>query len=74
MEDITTTLGAAAETTEAVADALSSGIAFEPMNFVSNLQYMGMGMLGIFIVIAAIWGVTVALNKIFASKPEKDGE
>ena len=64
MEDITTTLGAAAETTEAVADALSSGIAFEPMNFVSNLQYMGMGMLGIFIVTAVIVTVVNALNSL----------
>ncbi len=70
----TTAITDVTEAIETTAEALSSGIAFEPMNFVTNLQYMGMGMLGIFIVIAAIWGVTVALNKIFASKPEKDGE
>lgn len=27
---------------------------FKPMNFIANLKYMGMGMLGIFIVIAII--------------------
>lgn len=41
---------------------------FEPTNFVSNLGYMGTGMLGIFVVIATIWAVTVALNKIFSDK------
>ncbi len=45
---------------------------FEPSNFVSNLGYMGTGMLGIFVVIAAIWAVTVALNKIFTDKKKDD--
>lgn len=45
---------------------------FEPMNFVKNLSYMGIGMLGIFIVIGLIWLVTFFLNKIFSGK--KDGE
>lgn len=45
---------------------------FEPMNFVKNLSYMGVGMLGIFIVIGLIWIVTFFLNKIFSGK--KDGE
>ena len=40
-------------------------IDFNPMSFVDNLQYMGIGMLGIFIVIGVIMGVTVVLNKIF---------
>jgi len=39
-----------------------------PMNFVENLGYMGTGMLGIFIVIALIMGVTTALNKLFSGK------
>ncbi len=43
-------------------------ITFEPQNFVTNLTYMGTGMLGIFIVIGAIWLVTLALNKLFSSK------
>ena len=36
---------------------------FNPMEFVSSLQYMGKGMLGIFIVILVIVGITVVLNK-----------
>jgi len=43
---------------------------FTPANFVSSLQYMGMGMLGIFVVIGAIILVTVALNKF--TSPKKD--
>ena len=42
---------------------------FNPMNFVSNLYYMGVGMLGIFIVIGAIILVTVLLNKVTVKKP-----
>lgn len=37
---------------------------FEPMNFVDNLKYMGLGMLGIFIVIGAIVLLTMLLNHI----------
>lgn len=32
------------------------------MNFVTNLKYMGLGMLGIFVVIGIIALVTAALN------------
>lgn len=41
---------------------------FNPMNFVNNLRYMGLGMVGIFAVIGVIILVTVLLNKIFSSK------
>ena len=41
---------------------------FEPMNFVTNLKYMGFGMLGIFVVIGLIIGVTVLLNRATKSK------
>ncbi|MBR5232244.1 MAG: oxaloacetate decarboxylase [Clostridia bacterium] len=37
---------------------------FNPANFLSNLKYMGLGMLGIFIVIGIIVGVVVGLNKV----------
>ena len=40
------------------------------MNFVSNLHYMGVGMLGIFIVIGVIVLLTMLLNHI--TKPTKD--
>ena len=33
------------------------------MNFVDNLKYMGLGMLGIFIVIGIIVGAVLVLNK-----------
>ena len=38
---------------------------FNPMEFVNNLKYMGIGMLSIFIVIGAIVLVTILLNKLF---------
>jgi heme/copper-type cytochrome/quinol oxidase subunit 3 len=38
--------------------------AFEPMHFVDNLWYMGIGMLGIFIVIGVIMLLTMLLNKL----------
>lgn len=36
-------------------------------NFLSNLQYMGKGMLGILIVMGVIILVTILLNKVFKS-------
>ncbi|MBQ8508335.1 MAG: hypothetical protein IJ493_00315 [Clostridia bacterium] len=60
--------------TEAVTEVLTDPAAAEfvvsPMNFVTNLKWMGMGMLGIFIVMGAIILCTVALNKALA--PKKD--
>lgn len=38
---------------------------FEPMNFVSNLYYMGVGMLCILIVMGVLIAATVILNRIF---------
>ena len=40
---------------------------FNPMNFISNLKYMGLGMLGIFVVIGVIVLITVILNKVTKS-------
>ena len=48
--------------------AESAGFDFEPIQFIENLQYMGLGMLAIFIVIGVIVGITYALNAIFKSK------
>lgn len=42
-----------------------------PMNFISNLYYMGVGMLGIFAVIAVIILLTMLLNKVTAKKREQ---
>ena len=75
MEETTAVVTEAVEAAvEAVTEAASSGVMFEPLNFVMNLKWMGLGMLGIFMVIAAIWGVTVALNKIVSDKPKAEEE
>lgn len=44
---------------------------FNPMNFVSNLVYMGKGMLGIMIVMGVVIIIVTLLNKIFSSKKEQ---
>ncbi len=41
---------------------------FEAINFIRNLAYMGNGMLGIFVVIGIIIGVTALLNRLTAKK------
>ena len=38
----------------ALAAVADNGFKFEPSNFTSNLSYMGLGMLGIFVVIGVI--------------------
>ena len=55
----------AAAATESVAEEAAQ-ISFQPGNFVTNLQYMGLGMLVIFAVIGVIALTTVLINKIFA--------
>ncbi len=52
---------------------MAANIDFNPMAFVDNLYYMGMGMLGIIIVMGVLIGITTLLNKIF-SKPKKKDE
>ena len=47
---------------------------FEPMNFVENLRYMGLGMLGIFIVIGVIAALTLILNAVTAPKEKEDSD
>lgn len=41
---------------------------FNPMAFVENLKYLGIGMLGIFVVIAVIMAMTYLVNIIFKKK------
>ena len=41
---------------------------FEPINFVNNLKYMGVGMLTILIVIGASIAVTMVLNSVTRKK------
>ncbi len=45
-----------------------NGIEFNPMNFVENLKYMGLGMLGIFVVIGLIVISTMILNRVTSPK------
>ena len=45
---------------------------FTPMNFVNNLYYMGLGMLGIFIVMAVIILVTALLDRLTRGKGKKE--
>lgn len=43
-------------------------LAFNPMNFVNNLGYLGVGMLIIIVVMAIIIGATALLNNITKGK------
>ena len=44
---------------------------FEPLNFVENLKYMGVGMLGVFMIIGIIVIATYAIGKAAAPKSDK---
>ena len=37
---------------------------FEPMNFVLNLKYMGVGMLGVFMIVGIIMVATYLINYV----------
>lgn len=67
MEITTTAEIVTTEVAEASASAFSN-ISVEPMNFINNLSYMGIGMLGIFIVIGIIIAATVVMNKLTSGK------
>lgn len=43
---------------------------FTPINFIKNLNYMGMGMLGIFVVIGIIILTTMLLSRITSPKDQ----
>lgn len=42
------------------------GLEFDPMAFVDNLQYMGIGMVVIFAIIGIIIGATMLINFLFS--------
>ena len=44
---------------------------FNPMNFIYNLKWMGIGMLGVFLIIAIIILATVAINAATSGKGDK---
>ncbi|MDO4562767.1 MAG: hypothetical protein Q4C12_02920 [Clostridia bacterium] len=45
---------------------------FEPYNFVENLRYMGLGMLGIAVVMAVIIIITSVLNAVTSKKSDNN--
>jgi len=45
---------------------------FAEMNFMRFLKYMGIGMIGVFIIIGIIMIATYAIGKLTAKKEEKD--
>ena len=45
---------------------------FNPSAFAKNLKYMGVGMVGIFLVIGIIILATVVLNRIFSGKQKEN--
>ena len=47
---------------------------FQPIEFVNNLKYMGIGMLGVFIIVGVIMGATYLTSYLTAklAKPSKD--
>ena len=44
------------------------GLKVQPMNFIYNLKYMGVGMFCIIVVIGVLIGVTMVLNKVTAPR------
>lgn len=42
-----------------------------PSHFIDNMRYMGLGMLGIFIVIGVIAGLTMLLNALTSGGTDK---
>ncbi len=43
---------------------------FNPMGFVDNLKYMGIGMLGVFIIIGIIIAATYVIGKLTANSSQ----
>ena len=59
----------------AIAEFLKTqGLTLTADNMGTSLSIMGQGMLGIFIVIAAIAGVTMALNALTSSKKDDNSD
>ena len=44
---------------------------FEPIQFVNYLKYMGVGMLGVFLIIGIIMAATYAIGKFAANHPDQ---
>ena len=65
MMNMQTILAAAQAVEQEVTDS-TTNISFNPENFITNLKYMGIGMLVIFAVIGIIVLTTMLINKVFA--------
>ena len=44
---------------------------FEPMNFITNLKWMGIGMLGVFMIVAIIMASTYVIGYFTSGKSKK---
>jgi len=47
---------------------------FNPMKFVENLKYMGIGMLGVFMIIAIIMAATYGIMRFTSGKKKNDNQ
>ena len=47
---------------------------FNPINFVHSLKYMGVGMLGVFMIIGIIVGATYAISKLSSKAANKKND
>ena len=47
---------------------------FNPMNFVNNLSYMGIGMLGVFIIVGIIMAATYLTNYVVNKIANKNND
>lgn len=45
---------------------------FEPMNFVSSLKWMGIGMLGVFMIVAIIMVATYVIGAVSSKKSDEN--
>jgi len=58
-------VASAEEANESIADVQ---LDWHPENAVANLKYMGLGMLGIFVVVGVVMGLTYFLNAVTGKK------
>ena len=59
-------------TTLLSATASTPGLVFEPKRFIEMLEYMGKGMLVIFVIIGVIVLATTLINKLFSGKKKQN--
>ena len=67
MMNMQTILAATQAVEQEVTDS-TTNISFNPENFITNLKYMGIGMLVIFVIIGLIALSTMLINKVFQEK------